>query len=230
MVSIDAEVNKNGPRQILELYASPSKPGFCNHLGRLVLIKDNEGNTPQIFKQFTLPIPTWMNHLLAATFLNQDALFLHAQERTFHRDLKYKTSLSADDESTADMNASYKNLTYTPTAADKGVILFREWLRLKAGGRIPFQGYEGMPPVDNEVVFDQWYSHTSKCQYCLDAYKNAKKVRVISGSVAILLTIIRPRGVLTSVASVGLFGGISYASHKVLQGLRRMEFSHAEND
>ena len=231
LVSIDSEVNDQGARQILELYASPSKPGFCNHLGRLVLVKDDDGNVPNAFKQFTMPIPIWMNHLLAATFLNQDALFLHAQERVFHRDLNYKTSLSAEDEETVQGNASYKKLTFTPTQADKGVLLFRDWLRLKAGGRIPFQGgYNEMPPVDNEVVFDQWNSHTAKCQYCLGAYKNAKKVRLVTGAFALLMTVVRPGGKVASVASVGLLGGISFASHKVIGALRRMEFSHAEND
>lgn len=230
LVSIDSKVTEAGARQILELYCSPSRPGFCNHVGRLVMIKDNQGNVPSGFKMFTLPIPVWINHVLAASFLNQDALFLHAQERNLHRDLDYKSSSSINDKDSVDKNPSYKKMVYTPTISDKGVLMFRDWLRLKAGGRIPFQGYQGMPPVDNEVVFDQWHSHTSKCKYCMGAYKNARKVRVATATLAILLAICRPRGVITTAAAVGLFGGISYSSHKVMKSLRRFEFSHAEND
>jgi phenylpropionate dioxygenase-like ring-hydroxylating dioxygenase large terminal subunit len=230
LVSIDAKEGDGGARQILELYISPSKPGFSNHLGRLVLIKDEAGNVPTAFKMFTLPIPVWMNHLLAATFLNQDALFLHAQERNLYHDLNYKTSRSSDDEETHQTNPAYKNMVFTPASADKGVILFRDWLRLKAGGAIPFKGYQGMPPVNNEIVFDQWSSHTSKCKYCLDAHNNAKKVRISTAALAILVATCRPKSTLFSATTTGLFCGISFASHKIIGAFHKMEFSHAEND
>ncbi len=233
LVSIDAKVTPEGARQILELYVSPSRPGFCNHVGRLVMIKDKNGVLPSGFKQFTLPIPIWINHLLAAKFLNQDALFLHAQERNLLRDLNYKTSSSNDDDNNEKEKKDsplYKEIVFTPTESDKGVLIFRDWLRFKAGGKIPFTNYEGMPPVNNEVVFDQWHSHTSKCKYCLDAHNNAKKVRLNSAMLAILIGVIRPRGVMTTLLSVGLLGGISFASHKLIGAFHRQEFSHAEND
>jgi len=228
LVSID-DCNPDA-RSVLELYTSPSKPGFSNHVGRLVLVKDEKGIMPKAFKQFTLPIPIWANHLLAATFLNQDALFLHAQERNLHHDLNFKTAISADDMVTATNNPNYKEMVYTPTNSDRGVVLFRDWLRLKAGGRIPFRGYNGMPTVDNEIVFDQWHSHTKNCKYCMDAHKNAKKVRLTSAMIAIAIALLQPGGKVTRAMSVGLFGGISFASHKIIGAFHRVEFSHAEND
>ena len=230
LVVLDQKVNEDGARQMLELYVSPSRPGFSNHLGRIVLVKDKKGKVPSFLKQFTIPLPVWLNHLLAGTFLNQDALFLHAQERNIHRDTNYKTSLDLNDIETADRNRLYKELIYTPTSSDKGVIMFRDWLRLKAGGKIPFRGYQGMPPVDNEVVFDQWHSHTTKCQYCMGAYQKARKIRGSTAALAIVLSACRPGGAVTTSLSVGLLSGISFASHKIMKALHRMEFSHAEND
>jgi phenylpropionate dioxygenase-like ring-hydroxylating dioxygenase large terminal subunit len=235
LVSIDAQVTKEGARQILELYVTPSRPGFSHHLGRLVLVKDEKGDAPNGFKQFTLPIPVWMNHLLAAKFLNQDALFLHAQERNLYRDMKYKTSSDFDKKNddindTEDSNPLYKEMVFTPTIADKGVILFRDWLRLKAGGSIPYKNYEGMPPVDNEIVFDQWHSHTTKCKDCMGAYKNAIKIRQATAALAIAAAVLRPGGKITNAIVVGTLSGASFASHKIIGWLRRVEFSHAEND
>ena len=219
-------------RQCLELYVSPSRPGFSNHVGRLNIVKNKDGSLPTALKMFTLPLPIWANHLLTAKFLNQDALFLHAQERDFHAPGgKYKTSLSSDEEGIAALedNEDYKKLVYTPTDADIGVILFRDWLKKKAGGMIPFRGESTMPPKDNDVVFDQWNSHTKHCKYCLDAYQNTRKVRLTTAIMAIVCGIWRP-GRFATAASVGLFGGASFMSHKLIKAFHRQEFSHAKND
>ena len=230
LVKIDGDPST--ARQCLELYVSPSRPGFCNHVGRLNIVKNKDGSLPTAFKMFTQPIPIWANHLLAAKFLNQDALFLHAQERDFHAPGgKYKTSLSADADGIAALedNDDYKKLVYTPTDADVGVILFRDWLKKKAGGMIPFRGERGMPPKDTAVVFDQWNSHTKHCQYCMDAYHNTRKIRLATAVMAIVCGIWRPGKIVTA-ASVGIFGGASYLSHKIIKAFHQQEFSHAEND
>lgn len=177
--------------------------------------------------------------MLAAKFLNQDALFLHAQERAFSKSGKYTTALPTDEEDmklTLSRNEDYKMLTYTPNQADKGVILFREWLRRKAGGGIPFRNNIGpisMPPQDNEIVFDQWTSHTAKCKSCLAAYKGVRKFRNISIVLAALSAIWVPSvggRKIAATASTALFGGAGYLSNKVLKAFKRSEFSHAEND
>lgn len=55
LVTLDSSIGDGGMRQILELYISPSKPGFSNHCGRLVLVKDKDGNLPKTFEMFTKP-------------------------------------------------------------------------------------------------------------------------------------------------------------------------------
>jgi len=230
LVAIDAKVDDEGSRQILELYVTPSRPGYSNHVGRLVVVKNKQGEMNTAFKQFNLPIPKWANHLLAATFLNQDALFLHAQERMFSQGGKYITSVHQSDDETTARNEDYKKLVYTPTPADKGVVLFREWLRRKAGGKIPFQGDTTMPPVNNEVVFDQWNSHTKHCKDCLDAHSSLRKGRMVTGFIAAMLAIWRPGGTIVTTASVLSFMAASLVMHKLTKAFHRVEFTHASNN
>jgi hypothetical protein len=96
-VKIDMNVGQDGVTQTLELYASPSRPGFCIHVGRMVIVKGSDGKMPGFLKLFTLPMPKWLNHVLAASFLNQDALFLHHQERMLAKTGAHSSLLHGDD-------------------------------------------------------------------------------------------------------------------------------------
>ena len=212
--------------QILELYSSPSRPGFCNHVGRQVVVKSKKGETPQMLKAFLLPMPKWLNHVLAGLFLNQDALFLHAQERMLHEKKEYSTNLDKDEEP-----YHYAKATL-PMSADKGVINFRNWMRNKAGGKIPYFGSPSMPPTDNEVVFDIYNSHTKHCKNCMAALKNLRKVRFVSYFAAALVAALRPSklGVVGSTVLAALFGAIGIGVNKLIGAMHRLEYSHAEND
>lgn len=172
-----------GALQTLELYASPSRPGFCNHVGRMVIVKDKTDKMPPLLKQFTAPLPKWLNHVLAASFLNQDAVFLHAQERYLTKTESYITHTKSD--------ATDYSRAVLPIQADYGVVKFRTWLSKLAGGFIPYK-YQGknpvMPDVDPYVCFDQWNSHTSKCQICLRALSNLKKARIASFLVSVMVS------------------------------------------
>ena len=118
-VLIRAPFGEEGARQYLELYSSPSRPGFSNHVGRMVIIKDKSNKMPNLLKTFTLPMPKWANHILASAFLHQDALFLHGQERSLTNYGQYRTAQPFDD--------SYADAVL-PCSADRGVMLFRTWM------------------------------------------------------------------------------------------------------
>ena len=141
-VLIKAPFGEEGARQYLELYSSPSRPGFCNHVGRMVVLKDSSNVMPKLLKTFTLPLPKWLNHILASAFLHQDALFLHGQERSLTHNKQYRTAQPAND--------SYAKAVL-PTSTDKGVMNFRTWMSKFAGGYIPFKGDTTMPAANNEV-------------------------------------------------------------------------------
>lgn len=127
-VKIDTAVGEDGVTQTLELYASPSRPGFCNHVGRMVIVKGSNGKMPPLLRQFTLPMPKWLNHVLAAAFLNQDGLFLHHQERTLAKTGAYSSLLHGED-----AEPQHYTKAVLPVGMDKGVLNYRNWLRVLAG-------------------------------------------------------------------------------------------------
>jgi len=254
----------------LELYASPSRPGFCNHIGyvsavlllrlfcvtcctrmhmyssiavrsrfltlrfslfarcsRSVVVKDPDGSMPKFLRQFTLPLPKWVLHQTSSAFLNQDALFLHAQERQLASTGQYA---SFDDGSDRSGRGKYKDVT-VPIEVDRGVLAFRDWLQKKAGGVVPYRNRWNMPPVDNEVVFDVWNGHTKYCKMCLKAVSNLKKLRFAAFTVATCLAVLRPfRNPFAMLASVGVTAGAALLLNKLIGMFYRYEFSHAHND
>jgi phenylpropionate dioxygenase-like ring-hydroxylating dioxygenase large terminal subunit len=222
-VLIKSPFGKEGAAQYLELYSSPSRPGFCNHVGRIVVIKDKSNQMPKLLKQFTLPLPTWLNHILASAFLHQDALFLHGQERSLAHYGEYRSSSPGT-------NDSYAKATML-CSVDKGVLKFRTWMKEFAGGHIPFKGDPSMPATDNEVVFDTWNSHVKHCKYCLDALKNLKRMRAVSFMASALLAAVRPEklGVVGSTLGALALSGLGYLLNKFIGMFYRYEFSHAEN-
>jgi phenylpropionate dioxygenase-like ring-hydroxylating dioxygenase large terminal subunit len=221
-VLIKQPFGKEGARQYLELYSSPSRPGFSNHVGRLVIVKDTSKTMPKFLRMFTLPMPIWVNHVLASLFLNQDALFLHGQERAFTHTGKYRTAVPSND--------SYsKNVL--PTSADRGVMLFRGWMSKFAAGYIPFQGDTTMSASNKEVVFDVWNAHTKNCNYCLTALKRIKTVRKMTFFASALVATIRPKvlGVVGSTLTALGLSGLGLLLSKLIGMFYRFEFSHAEN-
>ena len=221
-VLIKQPFGQEGARQYLELYSSPSRPGFSNHVGRMVIVKDSSKTMPKLLRQFTLPLPIWVNHVLSSLFLNQDALFLHGQERAFTHTGKYRTAVPAND--------SYsKNVL--PTSADRGVMLFRGWMSKFANGYIPFRGDTTMSASNNEVVFDVWNAHTKNCKYCLDALKRIKTVRKMTFLASALVATIRPKvlGIVGSTLTALGLSGLGLALSKLIDMFYRFEFSHADN-
>lgn len=222
-VLIEQTFGKNGAKQFLELYSSPSRPGFANHVGRIVIVKDSSGNTPSFLKMFTLPLPTWINHIMSSAFLNQDALFLHTQERTMAHNNMYKGSMPGSKD-------RYEDSVY-PIFADRGVLNFRTWMRMFAGGHIPFRGDTTMPASSKEVVFDVYNSHTKHCKYCMTALKNLKKARLMSFVAAATLGVARPSKLGALGSTFGALGLslLGAVINKLIGLFYRYEFSHADN-
>ncbi len=221
-VLIRSPFGREGARQYLELYSSPSRPGHANHVGRMVIVKDSTKRMPNLLRPFTLPLPIWLNHVMASLFLNQDALFLHGQERALARTGRYRTAVPANDSYAANV---------LPTSTDRGVMLFRTWMGKFASGHIPFRGDTTMPASDREAVFDVWNSHTKNCKYCIDALGRIKAVRKITFLGSALVATIRPRalGIVGSTLTALGLSGLGLALSKLIGMFYRFEFSHAEN-
>jgi hypothetical protein len=193
---------------------------------------------PALLRMFTLPMPTWLNHVLASSFLNQDALFLHHQERHLAQTGQYTTAVP--DSAIMDQNNGIPNETAVyqynravqAAPSDLGVITFRNWIRVLAGGRIPYRNQQTtMPPASNDVVFDVWNAHTKYCKYCQDALQRLKVVRFVSFLAATTVAVIRPfSNVIGTLLSTFALAGIGLLLNKLIAMFYRYEFSHAHND
>lgn len=124
LVTKKGSTGEEGSFQMLELYSSPSRPGFCNHVGRMPIVKPPSGEMPKALRLFIRPMPKWLNHVLAAMFLNQDGVFLHYQERNLAKSGAYVSYKDSGDESQKDFVRQM-----LPTENDRGVINYRTLLR-----------------------------------------------------------------------------------------------------
>lgn len=221
-----------GVKQVLELYSSPSRPGFCNHVGRIVIVKsDKNVELPIGLKQFTLPIPKWVNHVLASAFLNQDALFLHHQERYMHNTNQYSRVGTGDDEKQSNGSIQAYSKAVYPVQTDLGVMNYRKWISKFAGGGIPYRNNPLMPEASNQVVFDVcWNAHTKHCKYCQDAERRIRKVRIASFILAAFFGVLRPIGRIPSTVATLAFTGLGYGLYKLGGLFHKYEFSHSKND
>ena len=231
---------KDGGKFILGLYATPTKPGWCRHIGCQVLVKNNAGKTPKGLAFFALPMPTWLGHVLASLFLHQDLVFLHYQEKILAQRGQSK----------------WLDAVFTPNPQDKMVIALRQWLQYRAGGGIPWACDPTLPPAerDKETLFDVWSTHTQDCRVCRDALKRIDRVILLTYLAAVVclalgvmidartialtaatlndlsLLIMPPVGFWGAIAATITLGTTGY----LLQKFRRLfyvyRFEHAHND
>lgn len=202
-------------------------------------------------------LPTWLGHVLSSVVLHQDAGLLYKQYRNL-RERGYNPGFEAAQReasppaaappaaaaaaaaetgregkaaaASGDGAPTYEQLVYTPTSVDRGVLLFRQWLRTRGGDGVPWQCEDVLPPRGTEDIYDMWDAHTQHCQYCQDAYRNLEAAKYASVAVLGLSLLAMPDAspertaiVLTSATAAGalhLFNGL----------FRRYEFSHADND
>ncbi len=238
---------KDGGKLILALYASPTRPGWCRHIGCQVFVKNDAGKTPKGLGFFGFPMPIWLGHVLASLFLHQDAVFLHYQEKTIAKRGKNR----------------WLDAVYTPNPQDKMTIAFRQWLEKRAGGGIPWASEcnSELPSAerDKQKLFDVWTTHTQHCQVCQNALKNINRLSVLAYVVAVIsfavgvmmdgryvamkvaalsvqatatsfLSIIPPAGFWLALGSAILFGIVGYLLKKFSRLFYVYEFEHAHND
>ncbi len=224
---------------ILVLYATPTRPGWCRHIGTQILVKNPQGKLPPGLGFFALPMPTWLGHILASMFLHQDMVFLHYQERTIAT------------------KARWLDAVYTPNPQDKMTVTFRQWLEKLAGGGVPWTGESDLPSaeLDKHVLFDVWHTHTVNCQYCQTSLKRLRWARTGSYGLAIVVLVLsillearslaQPLGTrialtgqteLISIAFVGRVSislgltALGYGIHKLIGLFYVYKFEHAQND
>ena len=227
----------DGGQLILVLYATPTKPGWCRHMGRQVFVKSEAGKSPPGLGLLALPMPKWLGHMVGSLFLHQDLVFLHHQERNVsRRQLTHPQRRWIEE-------------VYTPNPQDKMVVTFRQWLEQRAGGGVAWDEACDLtlPPLDKEQLFDVWAVHTQHCQLCQRALKRIDWaiVACFVAAIGIVVTAIvfdaRAIALQGSVAWPSLTfwaliaGAVSLAiGARQLQKLRTLfftyRFEHADND
>lgn len=60
---------EDGARFTLVLYATPTKPGFCRHIGTQLLIANENKKYPPGLGIYALPMPAWLLHPLGTLFM-----------------------------------------------------------------------------------------------------------------------------------------------------------------
>ncbi|CAG9465319.1 unnamed protein product [Pedinophyceae sp. YPF-701] len=241
----------DGTKTILVLMAVPTRPGECRHIGRQVLIKNEEGKLGQGLAFFALPMPHWVLHATAPLFLHQDALHLHKQQALVQRTMRARAGdaaapLEEDPVASGDWGAGM----YLPNEADKGVVALRKWLSKYSGGFIPYEGYHKDATLttanSDEAVFDTWHAHTKDCKVCRDAHRRLNKAQPVLKALAVLAVATgamfgaRPDAALIAntmptafVVGCAVAGALTVASDvcfKLQSLMEKYEFKHADNN
>jgi phenylpropionate dioxygenase-like ring-hydroxylating dioxygenase large terminal subunit len=236
---------KDEGQLILVLYATPTKPGWCRHIGCQVMVKNDTGKLPKGLAFFALPMPTWLGHILASLFLHQDLVFLHYQEK----------ALASRD------GRRWLDQVFTPNPQDKMVITFRQWLQRRAGGSIAWAAGSPILPAaehNKAQLFDVWNTHTKECIFCQIALKKIQRLELLAYSMAIfcfgIATILDVRviaikvalnseiaktpvwlmipstTVLWAILGSSLCGILGYLLRRFSRLFYVYEFNHAQND
>lgn len=208
---------------ILATYCVPTAPGKVRPLANVLRKRDAPfGNTlsERALSLFMGPLtPTWFGHIASSIVLHQDAGLLYDQFRTM-RSMGY--------EPTKPDSKTYDQICYMPNSVDKGIVTFRRWLQVHAGGGVDWKCDDVLPPRGSEDIFDVYHAHTKHCKYCTNAHANlrlAKNAAAATASLA-LLAPEQPHAAPVAVAAAALALGLD----KFNTLFRRYEFNHADND
>ena len=166
-----------GGRFLTSHYCTPTRPGWCRHFVATIAQrrpeKGDEIRQHRWFKLnlFTLTSPAWLTHVLGPTFLHQDMVLLHQQE---------KIIAQGDGQALAQ---KWKDQVFTPTTADKMTIFFYKWF--ERNGPIPWSGDQRMPPIERDAskLFDTYEMHTKYCTHCQGALRNTEIGMWLTGAV-----------------------------------------------
>jgi phenylpropionate dioxygenase-like ring-hydroxylating dioxygenase large terminal subunit len=224
---------------VLATYCVPTRPGWVRPLANVL---NDRGYTSggtlaeralQIFMAGTLP--DWLGHQLSSIVLHQDAGLLYKQYRNL-REAGYNAGYSRLSGATSNPSLTdgagtpYEELVYTPTSVDKGVLIFRQWLRTRAGGGVPWACEDVIPPRGTEDIYDMWDAHTKHCTYCQAAYRRIQLGKYASIALLGLAVVALPEAT-EGRAPLAFALALSAGSLQLLgQLFQRYEFSHADND
>lgn len=116
-------------------------------------------------------LPAGVSHLVNHAVLEDDSIFLHAQERALALD------------GSAGLAPSWQERLQLPTSADAGVVAYRRWLDayMRGYGAFGPTGAAGAPrlpaALPREQLVERLRSHTEHCSECSRLLRAARAAR-----------------------------------------------------
>jgi len=172
-------------------YAVPTIPGQCRLLARFPV-----AGLPKVAAKMRLLKPTFLRHMMRNQVLEDDNIFLHAQERELAIQLgghlHTATTLDGEPLKEAIKPGAWASAYYLATNADTPVVLWRRWLDRTA----PLPWAPGTPVAkyfdltsEKERLLDRRKSHLNHCLSCQKAERMLKVVKVVVAAVAAALVL-----------------------------------------
>mmetsp|Transcript_7200 Transcript_7200/g.26473 ORF Transcript_7200/g.26473 Transcript_7200/m.26473 type:complete len:590 (-) Transcript_7200:118-1887(-) len=227
--------HKGGAALCTAHFCIATKPGYCRHI-TMSCGRGGGGEDSRWFNlnRFTFNQPKWQNHLASPTFIHQDMVLLHQQEK-----LVEKRRLEE--------GTKWLQSCYIPLAGDKMDVLYRYWLERNGG--IPWApGIDPrLPPIetDESKLFDCYHSHTKNCPTCRAAMENVNKLRMAFAWLG-YVSLAASAGATASALSQGIpvplgwsagmayaafnFGVLWYCCDWLYHLFREYKYSHADNN
>ena len=183
--------SKQFGRTLTVVYATPIQKGKCRLFARFPF--KFSSRIPALAIELT---PRWYSHINQHTVLEDDQIFLHAQERYL--------------EDRGGIN-NYSREFYLATKADLYISELRQWTNLYHAD--PFPDRQLPPPLSKEQLLERYHAHTKNCASCSQALKNIQKLKKIFAFVAAIAFSLGPilSGFLAS-SSLSVMGTISSIS------------------
>jgi phenylpropionate dioxygenase-like ring-hydroxylating dioxygenase large terminal subunit len=177
--------SKQFGRTLTVVYATPIRKGECRLFARFPF--KFASPIPRFFIQLS---PRWYTHLRNNNILEDDQIFLHYQER-------YLENLGG--------SQNYSKAAYLPTKADLYVSELRQWVNLYHADSFANDSYSA--PLHKEQLLDRYHSHTKHCASCRNALQNVRKIKTVSGMIAVIA--------LASSPVVGLLSDTTWLAYGV---------------
>lgn len=230
LLSINTSLDDDGSRHAIQIFGSPSSPGWINLSVRQSVIKTKDLKVPSTGRKArddqirSLRFPSFLTNIATNYFANQDVFDVILQERYMAEEGLYSAAKPEGED--PDQMAK----VILATHADKSVLVFRKWIQNFSKGRIPYQGDLALPPIDKATAFNVFDQSTAYNAMSMDALKNSRNVRILAIVAAASVSILSPLGPIGNSALFAIFSGLALVAHKVVGGLTRIEYSAYLND
>jgi phenylpropionate dioxygenase-like ring-hydroxylating dioxygenase large terminal subunit len=161
--------SKQFGRTLTVVYATPIRKGECRLFARFPF--KFSAKIPRLAIKLT---PAWYSHLGQNRVLEDDQIFLHAQERYLEKN---------------GGSEKFSQAFYLPTKADLFVSELRKWVNQYQAEAFVSQSLS--PVLSSEILLDRYHSHTKNCASCRAALANIQRLKlgsIVLGAIALILT------------------------------------------